>query len=510
MKVNSFTSKESSTYGQIHEVNNFTTPLSTSSRMQDMENSSKCSTATSLKPSVTNSFVTNTFANMNRPSYDQSYNSFWSESPATLQTPAHSYGFPYYLRNARDATSNSTSVNNNNQSAKKTVHKNVTAKPNNTPSYQPNIGQIKHHVNWMTTDTSNQPKLNNSNQPDSIGSFVAGYQLPSQSDDILGVASSRLLDSSSFLSEPALPNLNGDLALSTISGSCIHSTSTSARQSNIQDDPSKLDKNGATDNNVYQRVNNFSAESLFSNIATNNTSPDTKRRKHSNEYFSSAQDMNLDAGFVSTASFFHPSFENLNCTGINGTPNGLNYTHYSHHQNSKNGHNRVNPGDTANSSYKNIHSFSSKNQLPFSVPVFRDTCRADLSLSNQNYKAELNGEESGTQNKCFDFAYGNSDDINKSNKHMDRVDASTNALPNFDNNYLDRSNYGINAQLQSDNKVMYPNSSTKLKGQIPFYNHHASVPVNMNSEPTNSIGNTITNFNLSTICPEIDRDFLIK
>lgn len=496
----------------MHEVNNFVIAPNTSSRIHDMENNFKCSTATSLKPPLTNPFVSNTFANMNRPSYDQSYNSFWNENSATLQTPAHSYGFPYYIRNARSATTNSTSVNN--EFGKNISHKNTASKANNTPTYQPNIGQIKHHVNWMTTDTSNQSKLNNPIQTDSIGSFVTGYQLPSQSDDILGVASSRLLDSSSFLSEPALPNLNGDLALSTISGSCIHSTSTSARQSNIQDDPSKLDKNTATDNNVYQRVNNFSAESLFSNIVSNNTSPDTKRRKHSNEYFSSAQDTNSDAGFVSTTSFFQPTFENLNCAGINGTSsttNGLNYTHYSHHQNSKNCNNRPNPGDTANSSYKNIHNFSPKNQLPFSVPVFRDSCKPDLSLANQNYKTELNGEESGTQHKFFELAYANSDDINKSSKNMARVEASTNAFANFDSNYLDRSNYGINAQLQTDSRTMYPNTSTKSKNQIPYYNHlSSSVPVNINSEPTNSISNTITNFNLSTICPEIDRDFLIK
>lgn len=477
-----------------------------------MGSSFKSSTATSLKPSTTNPFVNNTFANMNRPSYDQSYNSFWSENPGALQTSAHSYGFPYYLRNARGASSNSTSVNN--EFGKNISHKNTPSKANST--YQPNIGQIKHHVNWMTTDTSNQSKVNNSNQPDSIGSFVSGYQLTSQPDDILGGASSRLLESSSFLSEPALPNLNGDLALSTISGSCLHSTSTSARQSNIQDDPSKLEKTTATDNNIYQRVNNFSAESLFSNIVANNTSPDTKRRKHSNEYFSSAQDTNSDAGFVSTTSFFHPSFENLNCAGINGTsstPNGLNYTHYSHHQNSKSCNNRLNPGDTANGSYKNIHSFSSKNQLPFSVPVpvFRDSCRVDLGLSNQNYKNDLNGEESGTQHKFFDLAYVNSDDINKPSKNMVRVEASTNALANFDSNYSDRSNYGINAQIQPDSKIMYPNSSTKSKSQVPFYNHHSSsVPANINSDHTNSISNTITNFNLSTICPEIDRDFLIK
>lgn len=526
----SFSSKEENTCAQIHEINNFTTSTSSSSRMQNMGNNLKCSTALSIRPPVASPFVNNTFANIKRPCYEQSYNSFWSENPTALQTPSHSYGLPYYLLNAPSTCSSSTSGNN--ECAKSSIYKNTTSKADTMSIYQPNLAQIfwdmktdstkkypttneysnhsKHHVNWMTTDSNNHSKVNNSNHPDSVGNFVNAYHHPSQAtaaaDEILVSASTRLLDSSNFLSEPTLPNLNGDLALGTISSSvsCIHSTNSSARHSNIQDDTMAY-------NNNYQRVNNFSAESLFSSTVSNNTGPDTKRQKNSNEYFSSAPEVNANVGCLSntmpTTSFFHPSFENLNYFSTNGSTsmsqmpsNDLHYT-----QNVKNCSKQLNSGITnpqsANDSYKNIHSLPSKSQSPFTA---LDSC--------QNNKTDLAEHEQApaAENRTFDSAYANSADFNKLSKNMLREETDTNTLGHFDNSFSNRSTYGINGQLQPHNKIIYSNNPSKSKSQMSFYNHSSSAPVNINLESTNSTSNAITNFNLSTICPEIDRDFLIK
>lgn len=508
-KSKSFPSKDSSTFAQIQDVNNFVNSINASSAVENMDNSIKC-TVSSVKTTVANPFVNNTFGNINRPCYDQSYSSFWSESPRTLQTPAHSYGLPYYLRNVPSTSSNSALINND--LAKSGNQKNTT------PKYHSNS---KNHVNWMTTDSNNHTKVNSLNQLENVG---IGYHFPSPSDEILGSASSsRFLDSSNFLSEPALPNLNGDLALSTISTSCIHGSG-SGRHSNIQDESllDKFDKNTVPDNGNYHRVNNFSAESLFSNVASNNNGPDTKRQKNWNEYFSSPQETNSDLGFSSntmqTTPFFHPSYENLNCTSTNSNStisqiplNGLHYTHYAQPQNPKSCNNRHSSGtanlqstQTINASYKNVQSFASKTQLPFTVPVFRDSCRAEMSLHNQNYKVELS-----EQNKGIDSSYGNSAGVNKLSKNMPRVEAASNLLGNIDN-YLDRPTYGITGDLQPENKIMFSSGSAKSKSHTSFYNHYSSAQVNIQPEPTNSISNTITNFNLSTICPEIERDFLIK
>lgn len=509
-KSKSFPPKDSSTFAQIQDVNNFVNPINASSAVQNMDNSLKCAAA-SVKATVANPFVKNTFGNINRPCYDQSYSSFWSESPRTLQTPAHTYGLPYYLRNVPSASSNSALVNND-------LTKSSNQK-NTTPKYQSNS---KNHVNWMTTDSNSHTKVNSLNQLENAG---IAYHFPSQSDEILGgSSSSRFLDSSNFLSEPALPNLNGDLALSTISTPCIHGSG-SARHSNIQDDSllDKFDKISVPDNSNCHRVNNFSAESLFSNAASNNNGPETKRQRNWNEYFSCPQDTNSDLGFSSnamqTTPFFHPSYENFNCTTSNSSSttsqiplNGLHYTHYSEPQSPKSCNNRHSSGTansqathTTNASYKNVQSLSSKTQLSFTVPVFRDSCRAELSLQNQNYKTGL-----GEQNKSMDSSYGNSAGVNKLSKTTPRLEAASNLLVNFDNNYLDRPIYGITGDLQAENKIMFSSGSTKSRSQTSFYNSYSSAQVNIQPEPTNSIGNTITNFNLSTICPEIERDFLIK
>lgn len=558
-KNKSFASKYSRPYTPTHELNVFATSTNAPSREPHAENSSKCFTRSSMKPPLTNSFVNNTFSSINRPCYDQNYSSLWSESPTALQPSAHTYGLPYYLRNTSSTSSTATSVNN--ELAKNgSVHKNTSVSKvdnmpadnmsaDNMPIYQPNLAQIfwdrmseptksfqnsyekkclatsKNHVNWMTTDSNNHSKVNSSNQSENVGSFVNTYHVPSQTDDILSSASSRLLDSANFLSEPTLPNLNGDLALSTISTSCIHNTGNSARHSNIQDDSlilNKFSKNTTPDtNNYYQRVNNFSAESLFSNIVSSNTGSDAKRQKNSNEYFSSPLDTNSDVGLASntmtTTPFFHRNFENSNCSATNGSnttsqipTNDLHYTHYSpynHHQHSKNCNDRVISENTipqsASGNYKNMHSISSTNPLPFTVPIFRDPRKAELSSHNENFKIELGVQGTAT-------VYENNADCNKSSKNMVRGEAATDAIGNFDNNYLDRSMYGTNGNAQPHSKIVFSNSSTRSKTQRRHYNHSSSVPVNINSESTNSISNTITNFNLSTICPEIDRDFLIK
>lgn len=520
---------------QNHEGNHFTTTVNVSStKEQSIENSSKCSTTSSIKPSAANLFGSNTYPNINRPC-DESYSSLWTESPATLQTPAHTYGLPYYLRNVQ-STSTSSSMSAKYEFAPSSIHKNakqIISKADNVPLYQPNLGQIfwdrkteptksqssyekkcsanndnvytnhsKQHVNWMTTDS----KINSANQSDSVSNFANAYHLPSQPDDIAG-ASSRMIDSTNFLSESALPNLNGDLALSTISTSCIHSTGSPAKHSNMQD----VSISNKFDTNSYHRVNNFSAESLFSNVVFNSTAPDSKRQKNSNEYFNNLQDTSLDVGFLSnvipsttSTSVVHPSFETLNCSGansLNHTSNGLHYTPYSQHQHPKNCNNRLNSDisnpQSVDDSYKNTYSFPSRNQLPFTVPVFRDSCRADDPNShNQISKTNLSEPMCATQNK---------------NKNMHHVgSAATNTSANFDNIHVDRLMYGFNCQIQQESKDTYSNSSPKSKNQLPLYNHSSLASVNMNSESTNNISNTITNFNLSTICPEIDRDFLLK
>lgn len=519
---------------QTHEGNNLTTTVNAAStKVQSMENSSKCSTAASVKPSAASLFGSNAYPNINRPSYE-SYNSLWTESPATLQTPAHTYGLPYYLRNVQSTSSSSISAKY--EFAPSSINKNTKqtiTKADNVPLYQPNLGQIfwdrkteltksqnpfekkcsgyndnvysnhsKQHVNWMTTDF----KISSANQSENVSNFANAYHIPSQPDDIAG-ASSRMIDSINFQPEPVLPHLNGDLALSTISTSCIHSTGSPAKLSNIQD----VAISNKFDTNSYQRVNNFSAESLFSNVVINSTATDLKRQKNSNEYFSSLHDTSLDVGFVpntipstTSTSVLHSSFENLNCPGsnsINHTSNGLHYTPYSQHQNPKNCINRLssdisNPQSVDNS-YKNTHSYLSRSQLPFTVPVFRDSCRTDdPSSHNEIRKTNLNDPMSATQNK------------NKNIHHVSS--AGTNTSANFDNTPLDRLMYGFNCQIQPESKDMYSNSLTKSKNQLPLYNHSSLASMNMNSESTNSISNTITNFNLSTICPEIDRDFLLK
>lgn len=534
-----FSSRDSSACAQIQEVNNCATHVNASPIVRNTEKRFKFSAVSPIKPSMANPFANNTFTNIKIPSYDQSYSSFWSENSTAFQNAAHSYGLPYYLRNAPNTSPSSTPISN--ECEKSSIYKNITSKADTMPIYQPNQSQMlwdkrtepakkcsltsghlnhsKHLVNWMTTDSNNHSKGNISTPPDSIGSFMNAYHFPSQADDVLVNTSSRLLDSSSnFISEPTLPNLNGDLALGTISAStsCIQSTGNTARHLNIQVDT-------LTDNTNYQRVNNFSAESLFSNVVPNNIGPDTKKTKHSNDYFRSPQDINSDVGYVSNAipakSFLPPNFESINCsttignTFISQMPsNGLHYTHYSIHQNEKTCNNRINSGITnrqlANDINKNkINNFSSKSQLSFAVPVFRDCFGTDLGLANVNYKTEF-GEQ--IRNKCFDLPYTNNTDADKPNKNLISEEATTNIPENFVDKYSDRSTYATHGQLHTENKAIYLNSSTKSKSQIPCYNHSSSVPVNINPETTNTISSTITNFNLSTICPEIDRDFLIK
>lgn len=570
-----FHSKSSIPCAQKHDVNNFNSSFSTMGLgLQPPENSLKYSSAIvitsersvepytttesadmreKLKPPVSNRFINNTFANMNRPCYDQSYSSFWSESPTSLQNSSQSYGLPYYLRNSSSTSASTTAFPN--ELEKSGIHKNSTTKTDNSHMYQQNLSQwdrkiesskisqnlyekkctstneysnqSKPHVNWMTSDSDNHFKVNSSSLPDAVSNLVNTYHHPLHTDENLGCVSSRMLDSSCFVPDPVLPNLNGDLALSTIAAPFTHSTNTSARSSNIQDDSltNSSSKNSIPDNNNYQKTNSFSAEALFSTITSNNTGSDSKRQKMSSEYFNSSQNINSNVGFVSNAmtntAYFPPSFENLSCTVTNTCsstsqkpPNNIRYPNYSHQQNIRSCNERNNSHSTntstqlqsTNTSYKNAHNISSKVQLPFSVPVFLDTCRFDPSLHNQM----LNQHGSTTQTKIFDDSLcANGGNFNKLNKMIDTSLSASNLEQNNGHSHLDRSSYGNNGQ-QSDNKIIYSNSaSSKSKSQFPFYNHSFSLPVN-SANADSTISNTITNFNLSTICPEIDRDFLIK
>lgn len=178
-----------------------------------------------------------------------------------------------------------------------------------------------------------------------------------------------------IVSETTLPDLNGDLALSAIT-----LPSTYAR--NIVTKEYRFDKND--DSTSYPKKHSFSAESLFTNNNNDNINIDlyTKRQK-----ICAVQD-----NIIPTSSFHYANTGMMSC--------------------------------------------SSENPLPYTVPVFYDSIRTNITLSQNN-------------------------------------------VSHFSND-----DYSIQSKLK-------------------LHSHSSAGPGTFNPTQQNSISNTITNFNLSTICPEI-------